>query len=79
MAGPSRTAGRKASKTSAVRSLEKEQREETPSTPEEELEEGLEGTFPASDPVSITGTAIPGAPAKPGKAKTVPGRKSRKP
>ncbi|RUX70919.1 hypothetical protein EN990_30245, partial [Mesorhizobium sp. M7A.F.Ca.US.005.03.1.1] len=53
------------------------ERHEAPSA-EEELEEGLEDTFPASDPVSITGTAIPGAPAKPGKAKTVPGRKKRK-
>ncbi len=26
---------------------------------EEELEEGLENTFPASDPVSVTGTSIP--------------------
>lgn len=26
---------------------------------EEQLDEGLEGTFPASDPVSITNTAIP--------------------
>jgi len=26
---------------------------------EEQLDEGLEGTFPASDPVSITHTAIP--------------------
>ena len=64
-------------KTPAVRSLEHEQRE-APSA-EEELEEGLEDTFPASDPVSITGSAIPGAPAKPGKAKTVAGRKNRKP
>ena len=29
---------------------------------EEELEEGLEDTFPASDPVSVTSTAIPGKP-----------------
>ncbi|WP_027060144.1 hypothetical protein [Mesorhizobium loti] len=64
-------------KTPAVRSLEHEQRE-APSA-EEELEEGLEDTFPASDPVSITGSAIPGAPAKPGKAKTVAGQKTRKP
>lgn len=28
-------------------------------TMEEQLDEGLEGTFPASDPVSITSTAIP--------------------
>lgn len=45
---------------------------------EEELEEGLEDTFPASDPVSITGTSISGAPAKPIKAKAVPGTKPRK-
>jgi hypothetical protein len=31
---------------------------------EEELEEGLEDSFPASDPVSVTSTAIPGGPAK---------------
>lgn len=29
---------------------------------EEELDEGLEDTFPASDPVSVTSTAIPGSP-----------------
>ena len=29
---------------------------------EEELDEGLEDTFPASDPVSVTSTAIPGKP-----------------
>ena len=63
-------------KSAAVRSLEHEQHEE--SSAEEELEEGLEDTFPASDPVSITGTSISGAPAKPGKAKTVPGRKKHK-
>ena len=62
-------------KTSAVRSLEHEQHHEV--SAEEELQEGLEDTFPASDPVSITATAIPGAPARPGKAKTVPGRKPR--
>ncbi|MBW9056583.1 hypothetical protein [Rhizobium mesosinicum] len=28
-------------------------------TMEEQLDEGLEGTFPASDPVSVTSTAIP--------------------
>ncbi|MFD2057188.1 hypothetical protein ACFSQT_30140 [Mesorhizobium calcicola] len=63
-------------KTAAVRSLEHEQHE-APSA-EEELEEGLEDTFPASDPVSITGTVISGGPARPGKAKTVPGRKKHK-
>ena len=33
---------------------------------EDQLEEGLEDTFPASDPVSVTSTAIPGK-AKPQK------------
>ncbi len=31
---------------------------------EEELEEGLEDSFPASDPVSVVSTAIPGSPRK---------------
>lgn len=31
----------------------------------EELDEALEDTFPASDPVSVTSTAIPGAPSRP--------------
>ena len=73
MASPSKpAAGAKPRKTAAVRSLEQEKRAENP---EQELEEGLEDTFPASDPVSITSTGIPGAPGKPGKPKTVPGRK----
>lgn len=29
-----------------------------------ELDEGLEDTFPASDPVSVTSTAIPGSPLR---------------
>jgi hypothetical protein len=61
-------------KSPAVRSLEHEKHGQP--SPEEELEEGLEDTFPASDPVSITSSAVPGAPAKPGKDKTVSGRKS---
>ena len=71
---PSKSAPKSPRKTPAVRSLEQERRHEVE---EEELEEGLEDTFPASDPVSITGTAIPGAPARPGKPKTVPGKKPR--
>ena len=63
-------------KTPAVRSLEHEQHHEVSAA--EELEEGLEDTFPASDPVSITSTSIPGGPARSGRAKTVPGRKPRK-
>ncbi|TIU69855.1 MAG: hypothetical protein E5W15_15655, partial [Mesorhizobium sp.] len=60
-------------KTPAVSSLEHEKHREIE---EEELEEGLEDTFPASDPVSITSTSIPGRPSKP--AKAVPGTKPRK-
>lgn len=63
-------------KTSAVRSLEHERHNEV--SAEEELEEGLEDTFPASDPVSITATSISGGPARPGKAKVVAGMKKPK-
>lgn len=31
---------------------------------ERELEEGLEDTFPASDPVAVTEPAMPGKPAR---------------
>jgi hypothetical protein len=31
-------------------------------TLEEQLQEGLEDSFPASDPISVTTTAIPGRP-----------------
>ncbi|TPK39471.1 hypothetical protein [Mesorhizobium sp. B2-5-3] len=72
---PSKSTPKSPGKSSAVRSLEHERHHGADA--EEELEEGLEDTFPASDPVSITGKAIPGAPARPGKAKTVPGRKPR--
>ncbi|TPN80614.1 hypothetical protein FJ987_01170 [Mesorhizobium sp. CU2] len=72
---PSKTAPKSPKKTAAVRSLEHERHQEAE---EEELEEGLEDTFPASDPVSITSSAIPGAPAKPGKAKVVAGKKPLK-
>jgi hypothetical protein len=44
----------------AVRSLEKERL--TKHEKEEELETGLEDSFPASDPASITRTSTPGAP-----------------
>ena len=72
---PSKTAPKSPKKTAAVRSLEQERHHEVE---EEELEEGLEDTFPASDPVSITSTVIPGSPAKPGMAKTVAGTKPPK-
>jgi len=57
---PSPNAGAK--KSPAVRSLEREQRRQKDK--EEELDEGLEDTFPASDPVSVTSTSIPGGPKK---------------
>jgi hypothetical protein len=34
------------------------------SNPEEELQEGLEDTFPASDPVSYDSAGVPGKPPK---------------
>ena len=36
---------------------------------EEALDEGLEDTFPASDPISVISTSIPGSPAR-GKKKS---------
>ena len=54
-------------KSAADRSLEHERAKDANS--EQELEEGLEDTFPASDPVSVTSSCIPGGPAKPGKPK----------
>jgi hypothetical protein len=49
-------------KTAAVRSLEKEGRDKA--RRKDELDEGLEDTFPASDPVSLTEPTVPGRPAK---------------
>ena len=40
----------------AVESLKQEQRERDPKS---RLDEGLEDTFPASDPVSVTATSVP--------------------
>lgn len=45
--------------TPATRSFRAEQAR---ANAEEELEEGLEDTFPASDPVSVTSTTTTGAP-----------------
>jgi hypothetical protein len=55
--------------TPAVKSLEREKRKQKQDTDlrEDELEEGLEDTFPASDPVSVTSSSIPGRPKKPRK------------
>ncbi|TIQ38567.1 MAG: hypothetical protein E5X48_01495 [Mesorhizobium sp.] len=72
---PSKSAPKSPKKTAAVRSLELERHREIE---EEELEEGLEDTFPASDPVSIISTSIPGGPAKSGKARGGAGKKPQK-
>ena len=56
-----------ARQTPAVKSLRQEQaatRRKTPEQLEEQLDEGLKDTFPASDPVSPTVTTIPGQPKK---------------
>jgi hypothetical protein len=48
--------------TPATRSLEAERAQQAER--KSELQEGLEDTFPASDPVSATNTTTPGAPPK---------------
>jgi len=52
---PPKTPGRPADDYASERELQ-----------EEELEEGLEDSFPASDPPSITSPTIPGSPRKQG-------------
>ncbi|MGN6584118.1 MAG: hypothetical protein ACTHJV_10480 [Rhizobiaceae bacterium] len=47
-------------KSPAARSLEREQRSQR--NKDEELDRGLKDTFPASDPVSPTGSTTSGAP-----------------
>lgn len=60
MAGKPDTVSEKSGKKSAaVRSYEKEKRRKEN---EDELDEGLEDTFPASDPVSVTQPSTPGKP-----------------
>jgi hypothetical protein len=54
-------------KSPAVRSLEKEERGKA--RREDELDEGLRDTFPASDPVSVTEPTVPGRPGKTRKRK----------
>lgn len=55
-------------KSPAVESLKREQQGEKKQSPKQaldnELELGLEDTFPASDPVSVTSSAIPGRPKR---------------
>lgn len=44
-------------------------RSEDPSVLEEQLQEGLEDSFPASDPVSVTSTLISGTAKRPAREK----------
>lgn len=46
-------------KSPAVASLEQEQARQNAREAKDELDEALKGTFPASDPVSMTTTSIP--------------------
>ena len=64
MAGPKTPS--EAKKSPAVKSLEREKRrqKQDANLREEELDEGLEDSFPASDPVSVTSSSIPGGPKK---------------
>lgn len=48
----------------AVASLRREQKRQSKISANGELEEGLEDTFPASDPVSVTVSTVPGGPKK---------------
>ncbi len=50
-------------KSPAVASLNKEQAQDKAAS-EDDLEEGLEDSFPASDPVSATSTTVPGRAAR---------------
>ena len=51
-----------AAESPAVESLHQEQTDKARAEKDGELEEGLEDTFPASDPVSMTNPSKPGAP-----------------
>ena len=55
-------------KSAAVKSLERERAAQQHLSPkqelDEELEEALEDTFPASDPISVISSSIPGKPKK---------------
>ena len=64
MASPKKLDEKK--KSPAVKSLEREKRKQKQEGDlrEEELDEGLEDSFPASDPVSVTSSSIPGGPKK---------------
>lgn len=52
----------------AVKSLRKEQAGQAGASQEEQLQKGLEDSFPASDPVSATSSSIPTGRTDPEKA-----------
>lgn len=54
----------KQSESPAVRSLRKEQSKQGKPSKEKELLAGLEESFPASDPVSVTSSTVAGSESK---------------
>ncbi|WP_412178897.1 hypothetical protein [Rhizobium sp. TRM96647] len=62
----------------AVKSMRKEQAEQK-RRPPGELEQGLEHTFPASDPVSVTRSSIPTGQVDPAKAAEIDAAESEQP
>lgn len=64
---PAKTSGHPR-KSAAVKSLERERSAQQHLSPkeelDEELEEALEDTFPASDPISVISSSIPGKPKR---------------
>lgn len=50
----------KTSESPAVKSLRKEQEKQGKPSKEKSLLEGLEDTFPASDPISVTSSTVAG-------------------
>lgn len=52
----------RAAKSPAVQSLEQEQADKARNDKQGSLEEAVEETFPASDPVSLTNPTKPGGP-----------------
>jgi hypothetical protein len=59
---PTKSAETRTSESPAVQSLEKERAERKRAEENGELQEGLEDTFPASDPVSLQNPVKPGSP-----------------
>ncbi len=55
-------ASQRADKSPAVASLRREQARQSRPSKEKKLDEGLEDSFPASDPVSVTSPTTAGEP-----------------